>query len=66
MGDEKRATIAENEGSPARDAAAEVDFGPEPVSDADKQEEPEGTAEATEPKTDTEGNPIVPPSRSHH
>jgi hypothetical protein len=66
MGDEKRPTIADHERSPASDAAEDVEFAPPPVSDADEQEEPRGTAEATEPKTDAEGGPNVPPSRSHH
>jgi hypothetical protein len=63
MGDEKRETIADHERSPASDAADDVDIGPPAVNEQDEREEPEGSSEAMEPKTDRDGKPIVPPSR---
>lgn len=67
MSDEqKKPTIAENERSPASEAAEKVPFGAQPHPPEDESEEPAGTAETPEPKTDADGRPIVPPSRQTH
>jgi hypothetical protein len=65
MEDEKR-RIADDERSPASEAADEVDIGPPATNERDERAEREGSSEAMEPKTDSEGKPIVPPSRSSH
>jgi hypothetical protein len=60
-------SIADDERSPASEAADEVDFGPAGTNATDEEQpEPPGTAEATEPKTGPEGEPSVPPSRPSH
>lgn len=65
--EEQRRSIADDERSPASEAADAVPFGPSGTNAEDEQrQEPQGTSEATEPKTDSEGNPIVPPSRQTH
>ncbi len=67
MTEEQRRSIADDERSPASEAADEVPFGPPGTDPEDEQrQEPEGTSKATEPKTDSEGEPIVPPSRQTH
>ena len=66
MSTEERPSIADNERSPASEAADEVPFGPSATNPDDERPEPPGTAEAAEPKTDTEGQPSVPPSRQTH
>lgn len=61
--DEER-TIADNQRSPAGDAADQVDIGPSAVNEQDERKpEPEGTAEVPEK---AEGDPTVAPARSHH
>ena len=63
MGNEEE-SIADNERSPATEAADEVEFGPAATNEEDEQRpEPAGTAEATEPKEGPEGEPSMPPSR---
>lgn len=67
MNDEHRPTIAENEKSPASEAADNVPFGPDGTKPEDERKpEPKGTADGTEPPGDEEGKPVVPPARSHH
>ena len=67
MEEQERRSIADDERSPATEAADEVDFGPAGTSEEDEQrQEPPGTAEAVEPKTGPEGEPSVPPSRPAH
>lgn len=67
MGDEGQKSIAENQRSPATEAADAVEFGPPGTNPEDEQrQEPSGGAEATEPKTGPEGEPSVPPSRASH
>jgi hypothetical protein len=57
-------TIADNERSPAADAADQVEFGPEALNEQDQRKpEPEGTADLPEK---AEGDPTVAPARSHH
>lgn len=64
---EEEHTIADDERSPASEAAEEVEFGPAATNAEDEERlEPPGTAEATEPKTGPEGEPSVPPSRPSH
>jgi hypothetical protein len=64
---EQRRDIADNERSPASEAADEVPFGPSGTNPEDEERpEPKGTSEAVEPKTDSEDQPIVPPSRQTH
>ena len=66
MGNEEH-SIADNERSPASEAADEVEFGPTGTNaDDEQQPEPPGTAEANEPKVGPEGQPSVPPSRASH
>ena len=60
-------SIADDERSPASEAADEVEFGPAATNAEDEERpEPSGTAEATDPKTGPEGGPSVPPSRPSH
>lgn len=67
MSEDERRSIADEERSPSSEAADEVPFGPPGTDPEDEHRgEPEGTSEATEPKTDSEGNPVVPPSRRTH
>ena len=67
MTDDERRTIADDERSPAADAADEVPFAPPAVDpESEKRPEPPGTAEAVNPKTGPDDEPVVPPSRSHH
>ena len=67
MDDEGQRSIAENQSSPATEAADEVEFGPPGTNPEDEQRtEPSGGSEATEPKTGPEGEPSVPPSRPSH
>jgi hypothetical protein len=64
MGNEERRTIAENERSPATEAADQVEFGPDATNEEDEQRpEPSGGAEATGPKVGPEGEPVVSPAR---
>jgi len=64
MSESESRSIADNERSPATDAADEVEFGPSGTNEEDERRpEPPGTSEAAEPKTDADGNPVVPPSR---
>jgi hypothetical protein len=66
MGDEER-SIADNERSPASEAADEVQFGPQGTNPEDEgRPDPHGTAEAERPKTGPDGEPSVPPSRASH
>lgn len=65
--EEQEHTIADDERSPASEAADEVEFGPASTNPEDEERpEPSGTAEANEPKTGPEGEPSVPPSRPSH
>ena len=60
-------SIADDERSPASEAADDVEFGPAGMNEQDEERpEPPGTAEATEPKVGPEGEPSVPPSRPSH
>lgn len=64
MSESESRSIADNERSPATDAADEVEFGPSGTNDEDERRpEPPGTSEASEPKTGPDGKPVVPPSR---
>jgi hypothetical protein len=64
---EDESSIADNERSPASEAADEVEFGPSGTNPEDEQRpEPSGTAEANEPQTGPEGEPSVPPARASH
>jgi hypothetical protein len=64
---EERGSIADDERSPASEAADEVEFGPAGTNPEDEQRpEPPGAAEAQEPKGGPEGKPSVPPSRASH
>jgi hypothetical protein len=65
--EEQEHTIADDERSPATEAADEVEFGPAATNAEDEERpEPPGTAEATQPKVGPEGEPSVPPSRPSH
>jgi hypothetical protein len=67
MDNEERNSIADNQRSPASEAADEVEFGPAGTNPEDEERtEPPGGTEATEPKTGPEGEPSVPPSRASH
>lgn len=64
MSDEQRESIADDQRSPASEAAEEVENGPAATNPEDEERpEPPGTAEGSEPKTGPDGKPIVPPSR---
>ncbi len=64
MAEQESNSIADNQRSPATQAAEEVEIGPAATNPEDEQRpEPPGTAEAAEPKTGPQGKPIVPPSR---
>lgn len=64
MSDEERNSIADNQRSPATEAADEAASGPPAINPADEQRpEPAGTAEAAEAKLGPDGKPVVPPSR---
>ena len=64
MSDEQRKSIADDQRSPASEAAEEVEIGPATTNPEDEgRTEPPGTAEGSEPKTGPDGKPVVPPSR---
>jgi hypothetical protein len=64
MSNEERKSIAENQRSPATDAADEVTTGPPATNPEDEQRsEPPGTAEGAEPKIGPDGKPVISPSR---
>ncbi len=63
MTEQEPNSIADNQRSPATEAAEEVDIGPPGTNPEDEQRpEPPGTAEGSA-KTGPDGEPIVPPSR---
>jgi hypothetical protein len=67
MDNEEQGSIADNERSPASEAADEVEFGPAGTNAEDEQRaEPPGTADAEQAKAGPEGEPSVPPSRPSH
>ncbi len=64
MSDEERKSIADNQRSPAAEAADEVTTGPPATNPEDEQRpEPPGTAEAVEPNFGPDGEPVIPTSR---
>jgi hypothetical protein len=64
MSEQERKSIADEQRSPASEAAEEVEIGPSGTNPEDeKRPEPPGTAEGAEPKTGPDGKPVVPPSR---
>jgi hypothetical protein len=63
MSEQEQKSIADQQRSPAAEAAEEVEIGPSATNPEDEQRpEPPGTAEG-ETKTGPDGKPIVPPSR---
>ena len=63
MNEQEPKSIADNERSPAAEAADEVDIGPSATNPEDEQRpEPPGTAEGSA-KLGPDGKPVVPPSR---
>jgi hypothetical protein len=66
VSDERKPTIADDERSPASEAADQVPFGPDATKPEDERKpEPGGTAE--KPSTAAEEDEhTVPPARSHH
>ncbi|MEZ5123041.1 MAG: hypothetical protein R2736_15935 [Solirubrobacterales bacterium] len=64
MSEHDRPSIADDQRSPASEAADDVEFGPSGVTEADEERpEPTGAAKATAPKTGPDGKPVVAPSR---
>lgn len=67
MSDERKPKIADDERSPASEAADQVPFGPSGTKPEDEREaEPEGTADKPPGIKGQEDEPTVPPARSHH
>lgn len=64
MNEEEANSIAENQKSPASEAADQVETGPPATNPEDEHRpEPPGTAEGEDTKTGPGGTPSVPPSR---
>ena len=64
MSEDERNSIADEQRSPASEAAEEVEIGPAAINPEDEERpEPPGTAKGSTAKTGPDGKPIVPPSR---
>jgi hypothetical protein len=64
MSEKEARSIAEDQKSPASEAADEVDSGPSATNPEDERRpEPPGTAEGKDSKAGPGGTPTVPPSR---
>jgi hypothetical protein len=67
VSDEREPTIADNERSPASEAADRVPFGPSGTKPEDEHEaEPKGTAEQPDGAAGQSDDNTVPPARGHH